>query len=293
MAELERSAARALRIAIVTLSSTLLAAGASASIPTPPPPTPTPPSGACVAPFPTPADSCCFACELAHTCVSSLGGPGCFDVNAPGDCCWSAVPVPGFGLTVTQGSTGCGNGRVCYEVPLYLGDFGRVLEVQVGDQTFRIGQSRPGTVTATATVTQTPTPPPTDTPTCAPTGTPYCAAMCRPCTEIRPGCLAFACGPCFENPHCGTDEACVPPGPFAAGGCCSCATVTPTVGPGACVGDCDGDRMVAINELMTGLNIALGSLPVSACTAFENAQGKVDIAQLVQGVNRALKGCGG
>jgi hypothetical protein len=49
--------------------------------------------------------------------------------------------------------------------------------------------------------------------------------------------------------------------------------------------------MVKISDLITGVNIALGSLPVSACPAFENAEGTVDIAQLVQGVSNALNGC--
>src|SRR5262245_33521061 len=81
------------------------------------------------------------------------------------------------------------------------------------------------------TRTATPTPPATGTPTCAATGTPYCAAVCRPCEEVRPGCLKFACGMCFENPQCNNNEVCVAPGPIAANGCCSCATVTPTGSP--------------------------------------------------------------
>lgn len=229
MTDLGRSAAQALRLAIVTLTVTLLARAAFASIPTPPPPTPTPPPAMCVAPFSTPRAVCCFACPVTHTCVTSRGGPGCFDVSAPAGCCWSAFAAPGFGLTVTEGAEGCGDGRVCYDVPPYIGDLGRVLQVQVGDKEYLIGQSRPGTVTATPTVT--PTPPVTTTPTCAATGTPYCTAECRPCTEIRPGCLKFACGRCFENPRCDANEACVPPGPIAAGGCCACATVTPTGSP--------------------------------------------------------------
>ena len=60
-----------------------------------------------------------------------------------------------------------------------------------------------------------------------------------------------------------------------------------------CVGDCKGESKIDIGDLITGVNIALGSLPVSACPAFENAQGKVDIAQLIKAVNDALNGCGG
>jgi hypothetical protein len=68
------------------------------------------------------------------------------------------------------------------------------------------------------------------------------------------------------------------------------ATATATPQP-ICVGDCNTDGQVMINELLTGVNIALGTLPVSTCPAFENAQGKVDVAQLVHGVHNALYGC--
>jgi hypothetical protein len=59
-----------------------------------------------------------------------------------------------------------------------------------------------------------------------------------------------------------------------------------------CVGDCGGTGMVRINDLILGVNIVLGNQPSTACPAFENAQGKVDIAQLIKGVNNALNGCG-
>jgi hypothetical protein len=58
-----------------------------------------------------------------------------------------------------------------------------------------------------------------------------------------------------------------------------------------CVGDCAGDGEVTINDLILGVNIALGSQPVSACEAFANGEGEVTIAQLIQGVNNALEGC--
>ena len=61
----------------------------------------------------------------------------------------------------------------------------------------------------------------------------------------------------------------------------------------ACTGDCDGRGSVATNELILGVDIALGRQPVDACPAFANSQGMVDIAQLITGVDNALKGCGG
>jgi len=60
----------------------------------------------------------------------------------------------------------------------------------------------------------------------------------------------------------------------------------------SCVGDCNGDGMVAINELITGVNIALGSLPLSNCPAFDqNGNGMVGINELIAAVNNALNGC--
>jgi len=60
-----------------------------------------------------------------------------------------------------------------------------------------------------------------------------------------------------------------------------------------CVGDCNGDGMVAINELIIGVNIALGAAPVSQCPSFDaNGDGMVGINELITAVNNALTGCG-
>ena len=59
----------------------------------------------------------------------------------------------------------------------------------------------------------------------------------------------------------------------------------------SCTGDCDGSGTVSINELIIGVNIALGAQPPSACPAFQNADGTVGIAQLIKGVNNSLAGC--
>jgi len=67
---------------------------------------------------------------------------------------------------------------------------------------------------------------------------------------------------------------------------------TPTAGPGGCVGDCSGDGTVAINELISGVNIALGNNELSTCPAFDaNQDGMVGINELIQAVNNALNGC--
>ena len=60
-----------------------------------------------------------------------------------------------------------------------------------------------------------------------------------------------------------------------------------------CVGDCDGDGMVRINELITGVNIALGSAEISVCPAFDCPQPLpgIFIDCAVEAVNNALYGC--
>jgi hypothetical protein len=59
-----------------------------------------------------------------------------------------------------------------------------------------------------------------------------------------------------------------------------------------CVGDCGDTGQVTVSDMVTGVNIVLGSLPPSACPAFQNDQGNVDVAQLILGVNNLLNGCG-
>ena len=71
-------------------------------------------------------------------------------------------------------------------------------------------------------------------------------------------------------------------------------TTTPTATPHtiACAGDCNGDGMVTVNELILGVNIALGSQPASVCTAMDtDGNGMVTINELIAAVTRALNGC--
>jgi len=49
---------------------------------------------------------------------------------------------------------------------------------------------------------------------------------------------------------------------------------------------------VTINELVTAVNIALGNVAVSACSAADsNADGQVTIDELIRAVSHALMGC--
>jgi hypothetical protein len=58
------------------------------------------------------------------------------------------------------------------------------------------------------------------------------------------------------------------------------------------VGDCDGDAMATIDELIIGVNIALDNAPLGTCPSFDtDGDGHVTIDELLQGVNHALNSC--
>lgn len=59
-----------------------------------------------------------------------------------------------------------------------------------------------------------------------------------------------------------------------------------------CVGDCDGDARVTVDELVRGVGIALGGAAADTCVSFDrNADGAVSIAELVAAVAAALGAC--
>jgi hypothetical protein len=74
------------------------------------------------------------------------------------------------------------------------------------------------------------------------------------------------------------------------------ATPTPTPKPTppaiACVGDCNGDGEVTIDELILGVRIALEMSDLSDCPEFDaDGSEEVTVDELVQAVNNALSGC--
>lgn len=59
-----------------------------------------------------------------------------------------------------------------------------------------------------------------------------------------------------------------------------------------CTGDCDSSREVSVDEIIRGVNIALGTLPLSACSAMDaNGDTEVTVDEIISAVNRALEGC--
>jgi hypothetical protein len=74
-------------------------------------------------------------------------------------------------------------------------------------------------------------------------------------------------------------------------------TPTPTrtpVTPPLCIGDCNHNNQVTVDEILTMVNIALGNTPVAACEAGDtNHDGQITVDEILAAVNNALNGCGG
>ena len=59
-----------------------------------------------------------------------------------------------------------------------------------------------------------------------------------------------------------------------------------------CIGDCDRDGTVQVDELVRGVRIALGELPVGGCAQLDfDGDGRVAIDELVQAVVSAMGEC--
>ncbi|MBI3783449.1 MAG: hypothetical protein HY270_08605 [Deltaproteobacteria bacterium] len=70
------------------------------------------------------------------------------------------------------------------------------------------------------------------------------------------------------------------------------SSASPTAPLPACVGDCNGDVEVTVDELILGVNMAAGTGLISACPVFDaNGDGEVTIDELLLAVNAALNGC--
>jgi hypothetical protein len=65
---------------------------------------------------------------------------------------------------------------------------------------------------------------------------------------------------------------------------------TPTPTPVARTGDCDGSGDVAVNEIITLVNIALGTAQPSACASGVPSGAEVNVALIIQAVSNALNG---
>jgi hypothetical protein len=68
--------------------------------------------------------------------------------------------------------------------------------------------------------------------------------------------------------------------------------MTPRAARAVCVGDCNGIGGVTVDEILTMVNIALGNVDVSLCTAGdESGDGHITVDEILRAVNNALNGC--
>lgn len=59
-----------------------------------------------------------------------------------------------------------------------------------------------------------------------------------------------------------------------------------------CVGDCGGEGDVTVNEIVSGLQVSLGTAPIDACPRFDlDRDEAVTVDEIVRGVSHALGGC--
>ncbi len=59
-----------------------------------------------------------------------------------------------------------------------------------------------------------------------------------------------------------------------------------------CIGDCNADGAVTVNELVTGVDMALALEPLAACPAFDaDGDHRVTVNEVVEAVNDAATGC--
>ena len=69
-------------------------------------------------------------------------------------------------------------------------------------------------------------------------------------------------------------------------------TTTVVATPPPCVGDCDGEGFVTVDEILVMVNIVLSDADVTACPAGDaNHDGQITIDEILTAVNNALNGC--
>jgi hypothetical protein len=127
---------------------------------------------------------------------------------------------------------------------------------------------------------------------CASTGK-FCAGICAGGANQGALCLddtdcpSSVCTSDYQNDSCVDDADCCVAAACKTGICRGLAA------PPACSGDCNGGGSVTVDELLTMVNIILGTAPLSACPVGDaNGDRQITINELVGAVGHALEGCG-
>jgi len=111
--------------------------------------------------------------------------------------------------------------------------------------------------------------------------------------------------PCSDANVCNGDETCDGHGTCRPGAVRNCDDGDPGttdscdpvwgcqhVYPGGCIGDCNANGAVTINELVTMVNIALETRPIEVCMQGDaNRDARITVDELVLAVTMALTGC--
>ncbi len=141
--------------------------------------------------------------------------------------------------------------------------------------------------------------------TCTATGIPPCGE-CQTCVDVGTGQFRCQAGP--DGQACDDLNECTGAGSCQDGQCADgtpgipndptpTATATPPLATtptpaAACLGDCNGDDEVTVDEVIAGVNIALGGVDIGTCPAFDgNGDVAVTVDEIVRAVNHALAGC--
>jgi len=179
-------------------------------------------------------------------------------------CVYASVVEAGPLPTATVGCPVC-DGRFC-ELPGSQGG------------TCLIGDNACVCVAEARTPLATLTPPATNTPACVPSPTVGCGGPCN--------------GQFCELPDA-TGGNCL----VGIGGCvCVPELRTPppvrTPCAASCAGDCDGNRAVTVDEIITAVQIALGENELLGCASSDlNRDGEVTVDEILGSIDIALEGC--
>jgi hypothetical protein len=127
--------------------------------------------------------------------------------------------------------------------------------------------------TATPTVTPSATNPPTATPTPTPSGVPTASPTSEPTATATAA-------------STGTSS----PLPSATPGVAATSTPTHVPAP-ACVGDCNGDGAVTVDEIITMVSVALGEAGAECGAGDRDGDGEITVDEILAAIDHALNGC--